>query len=417
VISPLKSAFKGPIVIGGPAVGVSGAEMLSYFDLDHAVHGDGEEALLGFLDRLEQGRPLSGLPGLILRRSDGSIEENPIAPVNDLDGLPYVSIGRYIDLAPYHRFDSPLQVQTKRGCPLKCVYCTYNRIEGRKRRLKDPKRVASQIAKLVEETGVNHIEFTDSTFNLPLSHAKAVLREIIALNLDLRLCGMGLNPGAVDEELVQLMVQAGFTEVDLGVESVDDHVLKNMGKNYTSDQALAAARLLKAKKLPVSWMLLLGGPGETPESIRKTMAVAAREAAPGDLVVVGVGVRVYKGAPIARHLPDPDQDLLAPAAYEPDGLTIDEMRFLARLYRHDHPNILMYGEDLNYPAPFTRAANLLMKLFSPNTPIWRLFIWGRRAENFLGLGRLYKRRLILDNPAASARFGETAGSSFRAAKD
>lgn len=268
VIKSLKREFSGPIVIGGPAVGISAPEMLEYLDLELAVRGDGEIAVVELLRRLETGRELSGTPGLV-RRIDGEIvEESAPAVSGCLDDLGFSRVYDHIDLTPYKAFNSPLQVQTKRGCALSCSYCTYNRIEGRRWRLRDPEKVADDIEKLVGKTGITHVEFTDSTFNLPLGHCKQVLKALVAKRLKLELRTMGLNPGAVDGELVDLMKAAGFRDVDLGAESLCDATLEGLGKRFRKESVLRAADLLHTRGIPVMWYLLVGGPGETGETLR-----------------------------------------------------------------------------------------------------------------------------------------------------
>ena len=97
-------------------------------------------------------------------------------------------------LALYKLYNTPFSIQTKRGCALACTYCTYNRIEGRAYRLRSPAAVADEIEDFVKSTGIRTVEIVDSTFNVPLDHAKAVLAEIISRSLKLRLLTMGLNP-------------------------------------------------------------------------------------------------------------------------------------------------------------------------------------------------------------------------------
>ena len=119
VISPLKDVFHGPIIIGGPAVGISGAEILDFLDLRYAIRGDGETAMIEFLERTKDGRQLEGLGGLVIRENGHIVEDNTPLRVEILNTLPFVEPQHYINLKPYQRFDSPLQIQTKRGCALK----------------------------------------------------------------------------------------------------------------------------------------------------------------------------------------------------------------------------------------------------------------------------------------------------------
>ncbi len=391
VIDPLKSAFEGPIVIGGAAVGISGAEILHFFNLTLAIQGDGERSMVELSERLEKNLPLSGLGGLILRQNGMIVEENPPLPVTDMNALPSIKFARYIDIRRYRKYNSPIQVQTKRGCALRCVYCTYKRLEGSVYRLKDPLRVANDVETLVYETGIRQIEFTDSTFNIPLEHTKAVLRAIAVKGLNLRCRALGLNPSAVDEELVELMKQVGFQDVDLGVESGCNQTLLNLGKNFQKEDVLKAGKLLQQAKIPTSWFLLLGAPGETEDTLQETFETIAEAASPWDLVVIGVGIRVYKGAPLAMKLQQTNRDrikdnFLYPVHFEPMALDILTIKKIAKRAYHRHPNFLIYNDKSQYPQVILEATSVVFKLFFPHQPIWRVYIFVRKIFKTLRLG-------------------------------
>ncbi len=87
VIVPCKKIFSGPIIIGGPGVGISAVEMLSFLDLEFAIRGDGEAAMAEFINRIEKNLSLDGLGGLVWRKEDRIIEDNPPMRVNDLNSL------------------------------------------------------------------------------------------------------------------------------------------------------------------------------------------------------------------------------------------------------------------------------------------------------------------------------------------
>jgi len=396
VVAPLKKSFAGPIVIGGPSVGISGAEMLQYLDLPLAVRGDGEYAITELVDRLEKGLPLDGLKGVVRHENGRIIEDNSPFLVGNLNDLPIVKPQRYINLAPYRRFDSPLQIQTKRGCPLSCSYCTYNRIEGLRFRLYDPERIADQIELLVKETGINHVEFTDSTFNLPLDHAKEVLRAVAAKNLNLKLRTMGLNPGAVDEDLVGLMRQVGFRDVDLGAEAGCDVMLEALGKNFKTSDILEAGRLLQKHKIPTTWYLLVGAPGETEQTLAETFETINTTASPWDLVNVGVGIRVYNGSPLAekmrRENPDCTQDnFLQPVNFVPEKISLNQVKVITKRMALNHPNYFMYDEDETTPAVILMLGTALLRIFAPRQPLWRMHILIRRIQGYLGIIWLKKK--------------------------
>jgi len=399
VIEPCKRAFAGPIVIGGAAAGINGPELLAYLDLSYAVQGDGEAAMIEIAARIGAKQPLQGVRGLVIRSPDGSVEINEPAFVDDLDQLPPPDPQRHIDLRPYRFYSSPLQVQTKRGCALTCSYCTYNRLEGDVYRLRDPEAVAAEVERCVRATGIRDVEIVDSTFNLPLDHAKAVLRALAARNLHLRLSAMGMSPRYVDAELVDLMRRSGFVEACLGIEAGSEPMLRSLGKNFTVADIRQARQTLRGAGIPVMWFLLLGAPGETRETIAETFRTVDGVAGPFDLVNIGVGIRVYKGAPIAglwqREHPGTRQDFLKPLSYAPPGLGIDEIKDLAAAATRIRPRYFMYGAGAHIPLP----VRFIVRGLFPRQPIWRIYILHRGVAKYTGLLHLYA---LLRSLAAAA---------------
>ena len=393
VIIPCQKAFTGPIIIGGAAVGISGAQMLHFFNLKYAIGGDGETAMVECIERLEKKLPLDGLRGLIRREGGKIIEENPPLRVQDLDGLPSVKFHRYVDLHRYHQFDSPIQIQTKRGCALQCTYCTYNRLEGREYRFRTPHVVADEIERLVSETGINHIEFVDSTFNIPLDHTKAVLRSLEAKGLDIRCTAMGLNPGAVDEELVDLMKRVGFQEVDLGVESGSSLTLQSLKKGFTKEDVVRAGRLLREKNISIAWCLLVGAPGETKDTLKETFDTIRQAASQWDIVAFNVGIRAYNGSPIAEDMKQEDpacthDSFLQPVYYSPQSLDLNTIRILTKRAFFRNTNFMLAEDYNHYPAVVIKAVNAILKLIAPNQPIWRMYILERKLLKCLGLNAI-----------------------------
>ena len=390
VVDYCKKEFSGPIVIGGPSVGISGREMLDYFDLEYAVRGDGENAMLEFVKRIENRQPLEGLEGLIIRREKTIIQDNEPFRVQNLDTLPFPKPHHYLNLDQYRRFGSPIQIQTKRGCALRCSYCTYNRIEGHQYRLINPKRIADEIEILVKETGINHIEFADSIFNIPLTHAKEVLREVVKKKLKLRLHTMGLSPASIDEELLDLMKNAGFNEVDIGAESACDDILENLAKNFKRADIINISNLVKKKKLPVTWFIMLGATAETKESVFETLNTIRRIASKWDLVFVSSGVRVYNGAPIADQLMKYDMhctndNFLHPVKIEPEKISLEDIHTIAKRFSFRFPHFYLYEKEHITPGWLLIIGNFLLKISHSRQPIWRLLIFLKQIEWIFGI--------------------------------
>jgi radical SAM superfamily enzyme YgiQ (UPF0313 family) len=359
------------------------------------------------VNRIENRQPLEGLKGLIIRRDKAIIQDNEPFRVQDLDSMPFPKPLRFLDLDRYRRFGSPIQIQTKRGCALRCSYCTYNNIEGKQYRLINPRRVADEIEILVKETGINHVEFADSIFNIPLYHAKEVLREVISKNLDLKLHTMGLSPAAVDEELLDLMKSAGFNEVDIGAESACDSILESLFKNFKRSDVISTANLLKKKKIPVTWFIMLGALAETRETILETLNTMGRLASKWDLVFVSTGVRVYNGSPLAEEIRKHDihctsDNFLHPVKIEPEKIGLADIHTIAKRYSFQFPNFYFYEKEHIIPGGLLVIGNFLLRAFHSRQPVWRILILLKRIGWVLGIG-LVKRGVfelkmsLLDN--------------------
>jgi radical SAM superfamily enzyme YgiQ (UPF0313 family) len=390
VIDPCKKHFNGPIVIGGPSVGISGLEMLDYFDLEYAIRGDGEAVMPEFVARIESRQSPVGLQGLIIRRNKQIIQDEEPYRIKDLDSLPFPEPTHFLDLKKYKKFGSPVHIQTKRGCALRCSYCTYNKIEGKRYRLRTPRLVADEIEILVRETGITHVEFTDSIFNIPLSHAKEVLKELIPRKLKLTLHTMGLSPAAIDDELLELMKTAGFNEVDVGAESLNDTILKNLSKDFTSADIKNTASLLRSRKIPVTWFLMLGAPDETSETVRDTLETMGKMASRWDLVFISTGIRVYNGAPFAdeilkNHKHCTTDNFLHPVKIEPLQISLEEIHTIAKEYSFRFPNFYFYEKEHIIPGFLLRTGNFILRLSNSEQPIWRLLIFIRMLQKWVGV--------------------------------
>ena len=397
VIDHCKRYFSGPIVIGGPSVGISGSEMLEFFGLEYAIIGDGELAIGEFLKRLETGRPLKDCPGLVIRKDGKIIKKNEPCLVPDLNRLPRPKPDIYVDVEKYASYHCPIQIQTKRGCALNCYYCTYNRIEGTEWRLRDPELVAEDIDEIAQDTGLKNIEFVDSCFNIPLEHCKNILKACIKRNLKLNFRTMGLNPGAVDEELVRLLKKSGFTDIDCGVESGSDATLKGLNKNFKKDDIYRAARLLHKYKVPVTWYLLLGGPHETEETLMETFATMDDISSKWDLVNIGIGLRIYKGSPAVEAATQQDpkvtsDNFLRPVAYQPKALDLDDLKRITKTECLKRPNFYMYDEDEKMPLFVWGMLAKLFRTFASKQPVWKAWILQRKLQQIFGI--LYIKRSI-----------------------
>lgn len=331
VVAPCLKALPERTVLGGPGFSTMPEEILAFMGAPAGVIGDAEASFPALLERWAKGESLAGLPGIVRREGAGTVREEGTRLPADL--ALQARARRWVDLKRYGRYGGYGNLQTKRGCPLHCTYCVYNRVEGRSYRLRPPEAVVAELKDL-RAGGATEAEFTDSTFNLPIHHAKEVLRAILASPVRMRLHASGLNPLEADEELFDLMKRAGFSTLNITAESASDGALKGLGKGYGAREVRRMLRLALASKLDTFWYFLFGGPGETEATVEETLRFIGEEIPAHHLVFLGAGIRVQKGAPVesvARRegVVSANDDLLEPVFYFSPSMGRE--RLLARL--------------------------------------------------------------------------------------
>jgi len=277
VVEEVRALTDAPIVLGGSGASLCPGELLRALRADYLVAGDGEETFVALLAELAEGRTPHGLPGVGLLEQ-GTLRFVP--PAFSLASFGSPQLARWVDLGRYQRMGSSYTVQTKRGCCQHCVYCTYNQaLEGRAMRLRPPADVVAEIEEAVRRYGISDFEFVDSVFNEPINHCREILERIVRSPWKARFTAMGMTPRRLDREFLSLMWEAGFRSFMMTPDSASDPVLRSYGKGLRVEELAAAASALDGTRFTVLWFFLIGGPGETHETIDETIAFVRRHVA------------------------------------------------------------------------------------------------------------------------------------------
>ncbi|TFG93091.1 MAG: radical SAM protein [Syntrophobacterales bacterium] len=289
-LAPIKEQSRAVLILGGSGFTIFPDELMTVFGADFGITGEAEEAFPLLLQALELGGDPSQIEGVVLPGKKVTGKTRPSLLLNapfssDLDTL--------LNYAPYSERGA-YPIQTKRGCVHRCIYCSYPILEGRTFRKRTAVHVVDEI-----ETTRNRIqnpglvfEFVDSTFNDPPGHAEAICEEIIRRNLRVTLRTMGMNPVNINGNLLGLMKQAGFAQIDSTPDSASPVMLKNYGKNFTIAHLQKAAQLIREYAMPTMWFFIFGGPGETEETLLESFAFIDRFIHQDDMVHITEGLRI-----------------------------------------------------------------------------------------------------------------------------
>ena len=380
-----RAAPRAKVIAGGAAFGVAPEALFRDLGVDYAVAGDGERASVALVDALGGSTPIGSLPGLV-RDQNGVVAFTPPGEDADLDSLPRPALHRWIDLARYQRHGATIPIQTKRGCVYKCVYCTYRNVEGWGYRTRDPELVADEIEELRLKAGVRHFDFVDSTFNSPPGHALQVCEAITRRRIGVQLDTTNFTPAAAPDELLRAMKAAGFRSLGITAESASDVVLGKLEKGFNAAKVREVAERVEKHGLRTLWIFLVGGPGETRQTVEETLQFARWRLARGDAVYVTVGLRIYPGTTLHRIAIEEGfvpagSSLLDPTFYFSRALSFDGTLLRLRTFAAAHPRFMFSADSRSVVLPFlTRAASVL----NLPRPHWRYMGLFQRVSRAIG---------------------------------
>jgi radical SAM superfamily enzyme YgiQ (UPF0313 family) len=273
LVAATREATSAPIVIGGSGFSVMPRELMLNLRPDFGISGEAEGAFPQLLEALESGRAdFDDIAGLHWHQGD-ELRSNASRGFLELDAIarPDRSLA---DPRYYDRYGIE-SIQSKRGCPLRCDYCTYPLIEGRIGRARTPSAVVDEMfAALAQHPGIGHFFIVDSVFNLPRSHAKAVCRELIDRGWTVPWTCYA-NPLGFDRELAELARAAGCAGMEVGSDSGCDEVLVRLHKGFTTAHVRALHEHCAHAGVADCHTFILGTLGETLDDARRTLDFAA----------------------------------------------------------------------------------------------------------------------------------------------
>ncbi len=305
-----------PVFVGGSAFSIFPYELLSILGADAGVAGDGEEGMV----RLCRGKKDESAE--VERRGSSELSISQLR----LDDLAQIEFPKDIHkiFPSFHKYRT-IGIQTARGCPRRCVYCTYPLLEGGKMRLRPPEAVADEMAFLFRRQGKQDFFIVDSAFNADERHMEEVCRSIISRHLSIRF-SCYVSPGMTDPSVLSLLSEAGCVAVDFGTDSCSEGMLKSLRKGFSVKDVMRVSEACRKAGIDFCHSLIFGGPGETPETVDETFR-RMDEIRPRAVIAM-TGIRIYPGTEIERiamqdGVISPGEELLRPRFYfhgEDEGL-------------------------------------------------------------------------------------------------
>ena len=255
-----------PTILGGPHVTFMPDEALEHTDF--VLRGEAEFPFMDFINAWEGKMPFIDVPGLSFIRDGIKTHNRQPEKPTVLDELPV------IDLSVLKNGDSlkVLPVQTSRGCPFDCSFCSVTGMFGRKYRYRTTENILEELRRYRNMGKM--IFFYDDHFAANKARAKELLREMIREGLTFKWSTQVRVEVARDRELLDLMKRAGCHTLFIGFESVNPRSLIEMNKSQTIDDIKDAVRVIHSYGIHVHGMFVYGFENDTNEMVDQTVDFA-----------------------------------------------------------------------------------------------------------------------------------------------
>ncbi len=304
IVESIHRSSPAKVILGGTAFSIFPDLIMRTTGADYGVVGEGEELFRQFLAKVEGGHWPP--PGTVF--SDRPRLRGQAIPAAAYD--PHI-LGHYL------REGSVASLQSKRGCPHRCVYCSYPVLEGREIRSRDPQQVVDDIETLAREHRAESVFFTDSVFNDDQGEHMPVLEEMKRRGLRVPWSAF-FKPSGITPDKVELMKEVGLRSVEMGSDAATDETLRGQRKSFVWNDVLKANRQFMEAGIPTAHYFMFGGPGETAETAKAGIDHLLQLQCTVSFVFLGIRIlpatELHRLA-VEQGVVSADHDLLEPVYY------------------------------------------------------------------------------------------------------
>ena len=302
LIDIIRATSQAPIVLGGAGFSIMPEEIIEYTKADFGIVGEGELAFCTLLSQLAQNVPVPKLS----KHTTRCFMSEMASPLYDSTLLDF-----------YAHKSGVLNVQTKRGCPNHCLYCTYPLLEGGTIRPRSPEEVLDDISRLMHKHTQCEVFFTDAVFNDTHGHWLTLVEAMAKASICIPWTAF-FEPRGLHKSEIKLCMQTGLKAIEFGTDAASDITLAAMKKKFTFEQVLESTAICQELGLPNAHFVIFGGPKETENTLIEGLNNLDR--LNNSLVFAFLGIRIYPQSPLMQYAINegtiqPDSHCLHPTYY------------------------------------------------------------------------------------------------------
>jgi len=364
----IKSISPAPLIAGGSGFSLFPEQTLRYLNIEYGIIGEGEDSMTFFADCLSGKSDFHNTPNLCYIK-DNEFHMNKALRDETFHNAAHPD-RELIDNQSYLKFGGMANIQSKRGCPFNCSYCTYPYLNGRQLRLRNPSGIVDEIEELKNKYNVNYVFFVDDIFNYPESHAMGICDEMIRRNINIDWACFA-TPKGMSQELASMMKKAGCSGVEFGADSGSETMLVSLNKSFSLEDIGKAAEFCRKAGLPAAHYVIIGGPGENKKTLKETFSFF--DSIRPDAVIALTGVRIYPNTTLSELSKQegavtPNANLLEPEFYISPDLGADYMLTSVKEHALSRQNWIVPGLDIRC----SREMFTMLRQLGKRGPLWDL---------------------------------------------
>ena len=291
-----------PVVFGGPHATFTADDTLKHVEhIDYVVRGEGEYSFLQLADLTTGRRSIKPdrVPGISYRK-DGRIEHTRAKRIDNLDSLPLPA--RHLFSDHYHiKLDISDKeaefLMTSRGCSHVCTFCVAARMFPGGVRYRSIPSVQKEIETILSKKDIGALKIFDSTFTVSREHVLEFCRMIKPYRL---LWECEIRADTVDYDLLRIMKEAGCAYVDIGLETTEPSILRDLKKNITPGQVQNVLDWCKKLDIRTKVFFIFGHFGQSYESCKRDIQFLINHRDKIDLFSTSIGMKIFPGTAIEK---------------------------------------------------------------------------------------------------------------------
>lgn len=272
-IKAVKERVNLPVIVGGWHLSLYPEETMAQAVIDYAVIGEADHTLPEFLGAFERGGDLNKVAGLAFKRNNAVVINRPRLTLPDIDATPFparhlLKNGLYHNILTRRKNFTVLL--SSRGCPYRCIFCDLKTVKFRQR---SAVNFVDEVEECYRKYGVREMDIYDSAFTINRNRLLEICALMVKRGLDMSWT-VRARADCVDEESLLALKKAGCNTIMYGIESGSPEILKRLRKDTDLERIKNAVAFTGKCGIKSLGFFIVGSPGETRESVRKTLDFA-----------------------------------------------------------------------------------------------------------------------------------------------